>query len=117
MQRKPTKNTRGPNAQEKRFQGWLKEQPCCVCESIGPSIVHHCEGATFRNNKVLVGHAFCISLCYSCDSIVTLQSRKVFRSMFGAQSELWVAQYYSYLEGVVSAFDEEIPRAIELWGK
>ena len=89
MQRKPTKNTRGPNAEEKRFQAWLKEQPCCVTGKSGPSIVHHCEGSTFKHNKVLIGHWFCIPLSQEADDVITHGSRRKFREMYGSQSNLW----------------------------
>lgn len=89
MQRKPTKNTRGPNVHEKGFQAWCKESECCACHNPGPSIVHHCEGATFKHNKVLVGHWFCIPLCQSCDDVVTHESRRAFREKFHTQSGLW----------------------------
>ncbi len=67
MQRKPTKNTRGPNAEEKRFQGWVKQQPCCWCGSESGSIVDHVMGATFKHNKTLIGHWFVLPDCAECD--------------------------------------------------
>ena len=96
MQRKATKNTRAANAQEKKFHSWIKNQPCCVCSNPAPSIMHHCEGATFKHNKVLVGHWFCIPLCQTCDDVVTHGSRKAFREKFGPQSELWRRVANSY---------------------
>src|SRR5690606_16843903 len=90
MQRKPTKNTRGPNAEEKRYIAWIKEGNYCVaCGSEEPVIAHHCEGSTFKNNKVLVGHWFVIGLCEFCDNIITKGNRKTFREHFGPQSLLW----------------------------
>lgn len=89
MQRKATKNTRGANADEKRFQGWLKYQSCCTCNNPAPSIVHHCEGSTFKHNKVLIGHWFCIPLCSECDDVITHGSRRAFIDKFGAQSYFW----------------------------
>jgi hypothetical protein len=96
VNRKPTKTTRGPNADEKRFQGWLKEQPCCVTGVSGPSIVHHCEGATFKHNKVLVGHWFCLPLCQEVDDVITHGSRKAFRERYGPQSDFWRAVIFNY---------------------
>jgi hypothetical protein len=94
MQRKPTKNTRGPNAAEKRHIGWLKDRMiCAACKQYGPVIAHHAEGATFRHNKVLIGHLFVLGLCQSCDNIVTRESRKAFRDSFGSQSQLWAEQF------------------------
>lgn len=63
MQRKPTKNTRGPNKGEKDFQAWLKERPCCVSGKQGVS-VHHMYGSSFKHNKILIGHLACIPLHY-----------------------------------------------------
>lgn len=94
MQRKPTRQSRGPNAAEKRHIGWLKERMiCAACQQHGPVIAHHAEGATFRHNKVLIGHLFVLGLCQSCDNVVTRESRKAFRDSFGAQSLLWSEQF------------------------
>ena len=113
MNRKPTKNTRGPNADERRFQAWCKEQPCIVTGHPGPSIVHHCEGATFKHNKVLVGHWFVIPLCKEVDDVVTLGSRKKFREIYGPQSELWEQAIYEYSLGI----PKDVYEAIIDWGK
>lgn len=61
MQSKTSKNTRGPNADEKRFQLWLKQRPCCVSGFSGVD-VHHMYGSKFIHNKVLIGHMACIPL-------------------------------------------------------
>ena len=84
MQRKATKNTRGPNADEKRFQGWLKDQPCCWCGNDGPSIVDHCRGSTFKHNKVLIGHWFCLPQCVKCDTGKTIHGKRL-----GNESDAW----------------------------
>ncbi len=91
MNRKPTKNTRGPNAEEKRYRDWVKEDchHCAACGVYAPLIFHHCMGSTYRHNKVLIGHWFCIGLCNDCDSVVTRQSRRAFRKFFNLQSILW----------------------------
>lgn len=89
MQRKPTRQTRGPNSKEVSFHVYTKESDCITCGNPGPSIVHHCEGATFKHNKVLCGHWFVIPLCLICDDVITQGSRRAFRERFGAQSELW----------------------------
>lgn len=101
MQRKPTKNTRGPNADEKRFMAWVKEQPCAACGCPGPSIVDHCMGATYKHNKVLVGHWYLLPLCTACDDVKTTGSRRGFRQQFGLMSDLWckVANRYESLSG------------------
>ena len=84
MQRKATKNTRGPNSQERLFQGWLKEQPCAWCGNDGPSIVDHCKGATFKHNKVLIGHWFCLPACVECDTKKTIHGKRL-----GNEAERW----------------------------
>ena len=98
MQRKATKNTRGPNAQEKRFHAFCKGSDCIVCGNPGPSIVHHCEGATFKHNKTLVGHWFVIPLCVTCDDVITHGSRTKFRRKFGMQSKFWYDQHQKFNE-------------------
>lgn len=115
MQRNPTKNTRGPNVHEKKFQRWLKEQPCIVSGKAGPSIVHHCEGATFKHNKVLIGHWFCIPLCKRVDDFITFGNRKKFREMFETQSSLWNIVYEKYDQA--SVIPIEVYCAIIDWGK
>lgn len=90
MQRKPTKNTRGANSEEKRFMAYTKECSCIVCGNDGPSIVDHAMGATFKHNKVLIGHWFVIPLCLACDNVKTRGSRRGFENQFGSLSALWV---------------------------
>lgn len=96
MQRKPTSKTRGPNAAEKAHMGWVKMRPCCTCGSPGPSVVNHCEGATFRHNKILIGHWFVIPLCADCDAVITQGSRKAFRAAFGSQASHWLRLITKY---------------------
>ena len=116
MQRKPTSNTRGPNAQEKRFQDWIKCTECCVCGSY-PVILHHAEGSCWRHNKVLCGHWFVLPLCVEHDNIVTHGSRRKFRDECGSQASFWIVQHDKYVdEGGVSA-PEEVISAILDWGK
>jgi hypothetical protein len=45
------------NAQEKRWVGLVKEQPCSVCEAAGPSDAHHIKQGL---------HYTCVALCKSC---------------------------------------------------
>ena len=112
MQRKATKNTRGPNAGEKRFQGWLKEQSCVWCGCAGPSIVDHCRGATFKHNKTLIGHWFCIPQCYQCDTDKTINGKRQ-----GNESQAWLKKVneYQQVTGNGPPFDVEL--AIEHWNK
>lgn len=113
MQRKATKNTRGPNSDEKAYQAWLKEQPCVNCGAPGPSIVDHCEGSTFRNLKVLIGHWFCICLCPACDEIKTIGNHKRQYEEFGMTNpEMWVKLIKNY-PGNPPPFD--VVKAITLW--
>lgn len=114
MQRKATKTTRGPDASEKRFMGWVKQHGCIVCRNPGPSIAHHCEGATFKHNKVLVGHWFLLPLCADCDDVVTRRGKPAFREFAQAtQSALW-----RYL---INEYEQSIPfdvqDAIASWGR
>ena len=121
MQRKATKNTRGPNSDEKLYHCWIKESNYCVacCEN-KPVICHHAEGATFRHNKVLIGHWFCIGLCQDCDNIITLGSRRKFREEFGPQSEMWeksINLYHKDIGAIFMTVPFEVCSAILDWGK
>ena len=117
MQRKATKTTRGANADEKRFHAWLKEQPCCVTRKSGPSIVHHCEGATFKHNKVLVGHWFCLPLSQEVDDVITKGSRKRFREVYGPQSTLWAKVITGYALECCKMAPSDVFDAIMDWGR
>lgn len=98
MQRKPTKNTRGPNTDEKRYMSWIKDgcYKCAACMRYTDLIGHHCEGATFKHNKTLIGHWFILGLCQECDDIVTHGSRKALRQAYGPQCDMWEIQYMAY---------------------
>ena len=111
MQRKATKNTRGPNAQEKRFQGWIKHRPCCWCGSDSGSIVDHVKGATFKHNKELIGHIFVLPNCLSCDDKKTRLGERL-----GDYVEVWLGEVEDFeLETTeVIPFDQLI--AVKHWG-
>jgi len=114
MQRKATNNTRSANAAERAHMSWIKDRGiCAACGNDGGVINHHCEGASFRNNKVLCGHFFVIGLCQPCDNIITRGSRKAFREQFGPQSELWLKQAEQYPVEIPL----EIIQAIASYGK
>jgi hypothetical protein len=113
MQRKPTRQSRGPNAEEKRFQGFTKEASCIACGNTGPSFVHHCEGATFKHNKILIGHYFVLPLCQLCDDVITRGSKKAFREAFGSQSELWA----KHIESSPFEPPAEVYSAITSWNR
>lgn len=112
MQRKPTKNTRGPNADEKKFQGWLKEQPCVWCCNDGPSIVDHCRGATFKHNKVLIGHWFCLPQCVECDTQKTINGKRL-----GNESRNWLFKNAEYKRLVGSTAPLDVINSIGSWDK
>ena len=115
----PTKTTRGPNAKEKRYVKWIKEEKltCDCCKRMAPLIGHHCEGATFKHNKVLVGHWFVLGLCERCDEVVTLGSRRSFREHFRPQAEIWLEAIQDYQ--LVNGFEvpEEVIESIRDWGR
>jgi hypothetical protein len=117
MQRRATKNTRGPNANEKRFMAYTKECACICCGNPGPSIVHHCEGATFKHNKVLVGHWFVIPLCQTCDDVVTHGSKNAFRDINGSQAGLWFIHYENSLYACLPPAPDAVLLAISDWNK
>lgn len=101
MNRKPTRQSRGPNVAEKKHMSWAKERGiCAACNAIAPVILHHCEGSTFKSRvgleRVLLGHWFVLGLCQNCDDIVTHGSRRAFREKFGDQCDLWLIQAESY---------------------
>lgn len=107
MQRKKSKNTRLANAEEKRFHGWLKEQPCVWCGNEGPSIVDHCRGATFKHNKTLIGHWFCLPCCVPCDTQKTIHGKRL-----GNESEAWNEIMNKYRENGVDEVDFLVVLAI-----
>lgn len=111
MQRKSNSKTRGPSTAEKEFQGWLKEQPCCVSGEWGVQ-VHHCKGSTFRHNKVLVGHWFCLPLSVSKHNEYHAGT-KAFQTNYGSQSELWLDQYHEYERQTGNLVPVEVVCAIE----
>lgn len=109
MQRKATKNTRGPNAQEKAFHGWLKEQSCAYCGNPGPSIVDHARGATFKHQKVLIGHAFCTSKCEQCDMFKTHGShRGHYEACEINESTAWIRKQGKWLDETGQCFPSEV---------
>lgn len=116
MQRKATKQSPAANTAEKRHLVWVKNRGvCAACLNAAPLILHHCEGSSFRNNKILIGHWFVLGLCQCCDNIITRGSRKAFRLQFGSQSSLWLRQFENYVPK-----DEcpiEVINSIVTWGR
>lgn len=98
MQRLITETgTRGANALEKEWQGWLKLRPCAACHSRGPVDVHHCVGSTYSHNKQLIGHWFCLPLCRRCHDMFHKQKSE-FRLAFGSQAKLFNDEVLLYQE-------------------
>ncbi len=89
MQRKPTKNTRGPDADEKQFMQFTKLSNCIVCGCSGPSIVDHALGACAKHNKQLIGHRFVIPLCPVCDSFKSTPNGSKVRFVNEFGRKLW----------------------------
>lgn len=112
MQRRTSKQTRGPNQHEKNFQAWLKERPCCITGR-NDVIVHHCKGSTFKHNKVLIGHLFCIPLCESAHNLYHAGT-KDFTNIYGLQCDLWKNEYEEYLDWIESWFAMEAADALAI---
>jgi hypothetical protein len=108
MQRKPTKNTRGPNAAEKRFQGWIKEQDCGFCDNPGPCIGDHARGATFKHNKVLAGHWFVVPRCAPCDTEKTIGGKRLKN-----ESRVWLELIGRYISETGEYVPGEVILAIK----
>lgn len=93
MQRAATKQSRAANKLERDFMAWVKQQPCCVCNRPGPSIVDHIFGSSKKSyaglERVHIGHIAILSLCEYCDSVKTRGSRREFESRFGRQLDHW----------------------------
>lgn len=115
MQRKASKNTRGPNQAEKDFQGWLKQQPCCITGANGVQ-VHHCVGSTGRHNKVLIGHWFCLPLSPSMHEKYH-SGTKAWRINYGLQCDHWLTLAVQYERETGKEVPQEVCVAIAGVGK
>ena len=115
MRRKASKNTRGPNAYEIAFQGWLKAQECATGGS-GITEVHHCKGSTFKHNKVLVGHWFCIPLSQSSHSAYH-NGTKAWREYYGSQANIWVINLLDYAAETGKTCPDDVYDSIVDWGR
>ncbi len=111
MQRRPTKNTRGPNSEEKAFQGWIKKQCCIWCGSNSGSIVDHVKGATFKHNKVLIGHWFVLPDREVCDYKKTVEGKKL-----GDYASKWNLLHGEYQVETGSFAPSDVYMAIHQWG-
>ncbi len=110
MQRKTSKTTRGPNKAEKDFQAWLKQQPCCVTGQIGVQ-VHHCKGATYKHNKVLIGHWFCLPLSPEVHAEYHAGT-KAWKAKYGTQSSFWLDLVERYENDMQTVVDPDVYWAI-----
>jgi hypothetical protein len=117
MQRKITKQSPAPSAAAMRHLAWIKTEleHCSACGHQAPLIAHHCEGSTFKHNKAYVGPWFILGLCEWCDSIVTTGSRRIFRDIYGPQSDLWHKQLQKYPARHECPLD--VFAAIANWGR
>jgi len=115
MQRKATKQSRGANADEKRFQGWLKEQSCCVTDAWGVQ-VHHCVGSSAKHNKVHIGHWFCIPLAPHIHDEYHAGS-KAWREIYGTQAYYWDLLADIYYCETGQKVPDDIYAAITDWNK
>lgn len=113
--RRPNGKTRQANQSERNFQGWLKEHVCCVSGDNGVE-VHHCEGSTFRHNKVLIGHWFCIPLTTEKHKEYHSGTR-AFRERHGMQADLWMNVYQLYKDDTGKKAPLEVVQAIADWGR
>ena len=114
MQRKKGK-TGLRNASEGAFQLWLKEQPCLLGGQ-GVTELHHCKGSTFRNNKILIGHWFCINLSQEKHAEYHAGT-KAFRETYGAQSKLWEKIHDKYFSETGSRAPDDVVEAIRSYGR
>ena len=116
MRRPNSRQSRGANAAEKAFHGWLKERTCCTC---GNELVncHHCVGSSYKHNKVLIGHWFCIPLCEECHKL-RHDHKHGFLHLYGPKNELWrnEAMIYILTEGSAE-LPNDVDQAIRDSGK
>lgn len=97
MNRKPTRQSRGADSSEKKLMSWIKSEGVChACGNNNGVYVHHMYGATWKAEKMHLGHLAVIGLCQICDNIITRGSRRAFVEAFGLQSQLWLKMINSY---------------------
>jgi hypothetical protein len=101
MQRKPTPQSRGIRSAEKHHLDWGKERCICsACGAHGYVIAHHFAGSSAKVvvgfERVMIGHWAINFLCQKCDDIVTHQSRRAFRDIYGKECEVWLRQAEQY---------------------
>ena len=120
MQRRATKNTRGPNADEKAFHAWCKDCHCVVSKQTGVS-VHHMYGSAFKHNKVLIGHWAVIPLSYEYhqgENGYHTIGQKLWCFKYGNQATHWkdLIKAYELYMGEPSV-PNDVYNAIMDWGR
>lgn len=110
MQRRRKKGARLANAEEKKFQAYLKEQLCCVTGDYGVD-VHHCKGSTYKHDKVLVGHYFCLPLSPDSHRMYHMEKHH-FIADYGKQGELWAVLADRYTDETGKEIPENVRNAI-----
>ena len=92
MQRPSNKQSRGANADEKKFMSWCKDQPSIVSGAHGVE-VHHCVGSSAKTyvgaERVHIGHWFCIPLTPD-EHYQYHNNKKLFELQHGSQADLWI---------------------------
>lgn len=103
MQRPSNKQSRGANADEKKFLSWCKEQPSIVSGAYGVE-VHHCVGSSAKTyvgaERVHIGHWFCIPLTPE-EHRMFHSRKKEFELMHGSQSDLWTNLISRYDDAII----------------
>jgi len=110
MQRRATRQSRAPNSIERRFQSWLKERPCVVTGEYGVQ-VHHCVGSSYKQDKVLIGHAFCLPLSIEVHNEYHAGT-KAWREKYGLQTYLWLDEFIEFKKATGMDFGYEVERSI-----
>jgi len=110
--------TRGEAAVEKRLMRWTKEQPCCICDNPGPSIVDHMYGSTFRHNKRLIGMIALLPYCQTCDDVKTSGNHNTHLRILGStQAALWHDHIYRYMRQCDDVIEQADIDAVGDWGR
>jgi hypothetical protein len=84
-----------PNAAQKRWMRAVADYGCAVTADSMVQI-HHVKGATFRHNKVKIGHWYILPLCErlhdikSNDTFNVTHNKTAFESRYGKQVDLFL---------------------------
>ena len=121
MQRPSTRQSPAADKIAKQHMQWIKERGICAGCGVdcgyGNVIVHHCVGSAYKIHvgleRVLIGHAFVLGLCQSCDDIITHGTHQAFKDLYGDYADIWAVQY----QQSPVKFGELIVRGILMCGK